>query len=320
MYDKRVLVAGAGGFIGHHFVKFLKKKKYFVRGADIKKPEFEKTTADEFLFLDLRDKENALKASESINYVYNFASNMGGIGFIQTVRAELMRDNILIDTNMIEAAYKNGVEKFFYPSSALIYPSFDDPIRNAGLKEGYAYPAMPDSEYGWEKLFAERLCASYYSDYGVETRVARFHNIYGPLGVFDGGREKSPAAICRKIALAKNGGAIEVWGNGSQTRSYCYIGDCVEGVYRLMNSAIHEPINIGSDRAVSINGLIDIVAKIAGKKIKKKYDTSKPQGVKVRNSDNTKIRNLLKWEPSVPLEEGLKDTYFWIKDQIDRKN
>jgi GDP-D-mannose 3', 5'-epimerase len=313
---KKALVTGAGGFIGHHLVKYLKKKGYLVRGVDIKKPEFEKTAADEFLLLDLRKRKNTDIATLGIDYVYNLASNMGGIGFIASVQAELVHDNILIDTNMIESSYRNGVKKFFYPSSALVYPNFKNKRRNAGLKEEYAYPAQPDSEYGWEKLFVERLCQDYYKDYGFETRVARFHNVYGPLGAYEGGREKSPAAICRKIALAKNGGKIEVWGDGKQTRSYCYIDDCVKGIYKLMQSQVREPINIGSDRAVSIDKLIDIVSKIAKKQVKKRHDTSKPQGVRDRNSDNTLVRKRLKWEPQLPLEKGLRITYKWIENQV----
>lgn len=315
MKKQKVVVTGAGGFIGHHLVKYLKKKGCFVRGVDIKKPEFEKTGADEFLHLDLRKQENAIKATKGMNHAYSLAANMGGVGFIETVRTQLMHDNILIDTYMLDASYRNRVERFFYPSSALVYPA---KTKTSRIKEAYAYPARPDSEYGWEKLFAERLCASYYSDYGFQTRVARFHNIYGPLGTYEGGREKSPAAICRKIVRAQNNDTIEVWGDGKQTRSYCYIDDCIEGIYRLMQSNIHDPINIGSSHAVSINELIDIVSKIAGKTIKKKYDTSKPQGVRERNSDNAKIRNLLKWEPSIPLEEGLQETYYWIKKQIKK--
>ena len=310
---KRALVSGAGGFIGHHLVGYLKEKGYWVRGVDMKQPKFEKTKADEFLILDLREKKNAEKAVSDAQEVYNLAANMGGVGFIESVHAQLMHDNILIDTNMLEASYRNGVKRFFYSSSALVYPN----SKKTEFKEEDAYPANPASEYGWEKLFTERLCADYYSDYGFETRVARFHNIYGPLGVFDGGKEKSPAAICRKIALAKDGGEIEVWGDGKQTRSYCYIDDCVEGIYRLTQSDIHEPINIGSDRLVSINELVDIVGKIAGKAVKKRHDTTKPQGVRGRNSDNTKIKKLLHWEPSTSLEEGFRKTYFWIKDQID---
>jgi len=317
--QKKVLVAGAGGFIGHHLIKYLKKKGYWIRGVDIKKPEYEDTWADEFLILDLREKVNTDMVTKETDHVYNLAANMGGVGFIGTVHAELMRDNILIDTNMLEASYRNGVKKFFYPSSALIYPSDKkESKKNTKLKEEDAYPAKPDSEYGWEKLFIERLCADYYTDYGFETRVARFHNIYGPLGTWQGGRERSWAAICRKIALASDGGEIEVWGDGEQARSYCYIDDCMEGIYKLMQSDIHEPINIGSDRSVSINELVDIISKIAKKTVKKRYDTSKPQGVRGRNSDNTKILKLLGWEPLIPLEEGLKQTYSWIKEQVEK--
>ena len=315
---EKVLVTGAGGFIGHHLINFLKQKKYWVRGVDIKRPKFEKSSADEFLLLDLRIKENAQKATQNIKYVYNLASNMGGIGYLESVRARLVYDNILIDTNMLEASYKNKIERFFYSSSALVYPDFKNTSKNRNLKEEYAYPAQPDSEYGWEKLFIERLCNDYYKDYGLETRIARFHNVYGPLAEYEGGRERSPAAICRKIVLAKSGEEIEVWGNGKQIRSYCYIEDCIEGIYRLMNSNIHEPINVGSGRAISINQLINILAGIAGKKVKKRYDLSKPQGVSARNSDNTKIRKLLKWEPSIPVEKGFKANYFWIKRQLDK--
>ena len=315
----KATVTGAGGFIGHHLVKFLKKKGYWVRGVDIKNPEFEQTVADEFLILDLRLKKNALKTTKNVAEVYNLASNMGGIGYIDSVKARLMNDNILIDTSMLEASRQNKVNRFFYPSSALVYPDFEEPKKNLGLKESYAYPALPDSEYGWEKLFAERLCADYYEDYGLETRVARFHNIYGPLGAYEGGREKSPAAICRKIAMAKAGDEIEVWGDGKQMRSYCYIDDCVQGIYRLTHSEIHQPLNIGTDHAVSINEFIDLISEIAEKRIKKRYDLSKPQGVRVRNSDNTLIRKLFKWEPRIPLEVGIKKTYLWIKKEIERK-
>lgn len=314
---EKVLVTGAGGFIGHHLVKFLKDKGYFVRGADIKKPEYEPTFADEFLLLDLRDKKNAQKATHGIYHVYNLAANMGGVGFIETVHAEIMHDNLLIDTNIIDTAYRNDVKRYFYPSSACIYPIYrQNGIENTGLKEEDAYPADPDNEYGWEKILTERLCLNYYRDYGFETRIARFHNVYGPLGTWQGGREKSPAALCRKIALAKNGDEIEVWGDGKQTRSYCFIDDCLTGIYKLMMSNVREPLNIGSNRLVSINNLIGIIAKIAGKRIKKRYDTTKPQGVRGRNSDNTLINKYLHWEPSTPLEKGLAKTYFWIEQQI----
>jgi nucleoside-diphosphate-sugar epimerase len=314
---KKALVTGAGGFIGFHMVRYLKNKGYWVRGVDIKKPEFEPTDADEFLKLDLREFKNCLKVTKGVDEVYHFAANMGGIGFIETVHADVVRDNVIMDNYMLEASKINKVKRFFFSSSACIYPRYlqKDP-KVKGLKEEYAYPADCDNEYGWAKLLTERQCWNYYIDYGLETRVARFHNVYGPLGTWYGGREKSPAAICRKVALAKDGGEIEVWGDGKQTRSYTYIDDCVEGVYRLMHSDIREPINIGSDHLVSINELIDIVSKIAGKKIKKRYDTSKPQGVRGRNSDNTKIKKLLKWAPSTPLEVGLEKTYRWIEQQI----
>jgi nucleoside-diphosphate-sugar epimerase len=316
---EKVLVTGAGGFIGHHLVKFLKDKGYWVRGADIKKPEYEPTFADEFLLLDLRDKKNAQKATHGIHHVYNLAANMGGVGFIETVHAEIMHDNLLIDANVIDAAYRNHVKRYFYSSSACIYPICKQAdTKNTGLKEKYAYPADPDNEYGWEKIIAERLCINYHKDYGFETRIARFHNVYGPLGTWQGGREKSPAALCRKVALAKNGDKIEVWGDGKQTRSYCFIEDCLEGIYKLIMSDIREPLNIGTDRLVSINELIDIIAKIADKKIGKKYDATKPQGVRGRNSDNALINQYLQWEPSTPLEKGLLKTYLWIKKQIEQ--
>ena len=314
---KKALVTGAGGFIGFHMVRYLKNKGYWVRGVDIKMPEFEPTDADEFLKLDLREFKNCLKVTKGVDEVYHFAANMGGIGFIETVHADVVRDNVIMDNYMLEASRINKIKRFFFSSSACIYPRYlqKDP-KVKGLKEEYAYPADCDNEYGWAKLLTERQCWNYYIDYGLETRVARFHNVYGPLGTWYGGREKSPAAICRKVALAEDGGEIEVWGDGKQTRSYTYIDDCVEGVYRLVHSDIRKPINIGSDRLVSINELIDIVSKIAGKRIKKRYDTSKPQGVRGRNSDNTKIKKLLKWAPSTPLEVGLEKTYRWIEKQI----
>src|SRR3989338_1194550 len=314
----KILVTGAGGFIGHHMVKFLKKKDFWVRGVDIKRPEFEHSSADEFLVLDLREKNNAILATKGIDYVYNFAANRGGIAFIETVHAEIMRDNVLINTHLLEASIINKIKKFFFASSACIYPRYkqqDEDI--SGLREYDAYPADPDNEYGWEKLFTERLCLNYWKDFGLETRVARFHNVYGPLGTWQGGREKSPAALCRKIALAKDGGEIEVLGDGNQTRSYCYVDDCIEGVYKLMSLDIRKPINIGSDRLVSINELIEIISKIAGKTIKKRYDLTKPQGVRGRNSNNDLLRYLLDWEPGILLEEGLKQTYFWIESQIE---
>lgn len=313
----KVLVTGAGGFIGHHLVKFLHDKGYRVRGVDIKYPEYEHTTADEFELLDLRRWDNCLQATRGIAQVYNLAANMGGIGFIETHKAEIVHDNILINMHMLEAARLHGIDKYFFTSSACIYPGYRQKDTNVvPLKEEDAYPADAEDGYGWEKLYTERACRHYYEDYGIKTYIVRFHNIYGPLGAYDGGREKSPAAICRKVALAKLVDEIEVWGNGKQTRSYCYIDDCVEGIYRLMQSDYHEPLNLGTDRLISINELVDIVAKIAGKKITKRYDLTKPQGVRGRNSDNTRLRQVLKWEPQVSLERGLALTYKWIYDQL----
>lgn len=314
-----ILVTGAGGFIGHHLVKYLKNKGFKVKGVDIKLPEYEKTAADAFELLDLRDYSNCVKAVKGTNQVYNLAANMGGIGFIETHKAEIVHDNILINMHMLEAARLNKVEKFFFTSSACIYPGYKQESPDiAPLKEEDAYPADAEDGYGWEKLYTERACRHYMQDYGMKTFSVRFHNIYGPLGTYDGGREKSPAAICRKIAMAKKKDEIEVWGDGNQTRSYCFIEDCVEGIYRLMCSDYHEPLNLGTDRMVSINQLVDIVAKIAGKEISKRYDLTKPQGVRGRNSDNTRLRKVLEWEPQVSLEEGLKLTYEWICKQLHK--
>lgn len=317
MEAKKILVTGAGGFIGHHLVKYLKNRGSWVRGVDIKYPEYELTTADEFELLDLRRWEDCLKAIKGVVYVYNLAANMGGIGFIENHRAEIVHDNILINIHMLEAARINNVDKFLFTSSACIYPGYRQKAPDiAPLKEEEAYPADAEDGYGWEKLYTERACRHYCEDYGLKTHVVRFHNVYGPLGTYDGGREKSPAAICRKVVLAKEIGEIEVWGDGNQTRSYCYIDDCVEGIYRLMQSDYHEPLNLGTDRMVTINQLVDIVAYIAGKKIGKRYDQTKPQGVRGRNSDNTRLRQVLKWEPRISLEEGLKYTYEWIEKQV----
>jgi len=314
--QKKILITGAGGFIGHHLVRFLKGKGYWVRGVDIKEPEYSpKNEADEFLLLDLRFLENCLKAAEGIDEVYALAANMGGIGFITFHNSDVLYDNVCINANTAEAAKRNGVKRLFYSSSACIYPTYkqEEPDLVA-LKEGDAYPADPDNEYGWEKLFSERLYKSYRDFY--EVRIARFHNIFGPEGTYDGGREKAPAAICRKIALAKNGDTIEIWGDGKQTRSFCLIDDCVQGVFQLMNSDFKEPLNIGSDRLISIDAMVDIVEKIAGKKINKNYLLDKPQGVRGRNSDNTLCKKVLNWAPKISLEEGLEKTYKWIEKQI----
>ncbi|HKC93932.1 MAG TPA: NAD-dependent epimerase/dehydratase family protein [Nitrospira sp.] len=314
---RRILVTGAGGFIGHHLVTFLKQQGYWVRGVDLKHPEFSATAADEFLLLDLRRWENCLRATSEVDEVYNLAADMGGIGFIESHKALIMHNSVLINIHMLEATRVNGIDKFLFTSSACIYPAYKQTLTDVTpLKEEDAYPADAEDGYGWEKLFTERQCRHYREDYGLKTYVVRFHNIFGPLGTFDGGREKSPAAICRKIALAKADDEIEVWGDGKQTRSYCYVSDCVEGIYRLMQSEFHDPINLGQDRLVSINQLVDIVAKIAGKTIRKRHDLTKPQGVRGRNADLTLMQKTLGWEPKVSLEEGLRETYKWIQQQL----
>lgn len=317
----RVLVTGAGGFIGHHLTRYLTDRGYWVRGVDIKEPEYEPTTANEFKLLDLRKAESCLEATRGVDEVYGLAANMGGIGFIENNKAVIIRDNTLINLQSIEAARANGVKRYLYTSSACIYPGYlQKETKVAPLREEDAYPADAEDGYGWEKLYMERICRHYREDFGLETRIVRFHNIFGPLGTYDGGREKSPAAICRKVALADDEDTIEVWGDGEQTRSYCYIDDCVEGIYRLMQSNYSEPLNLGQDRMLSINDLVDIIAAIAGKKISKRYDLTKPQGVRGRNSDNTRLKEVLGWEPTISLEAGLGNTYAWIARELQNKN
>jgi len=298
-------------------IKYLKKRGYWVRGVDIKEPQYEATSADDFKVLDLRRWENCLEATEDVAEVYQLAADMGGIGYITGNHADVARNNILINAHMLDAAHLNGASRYFYSSSACIYPLYRQNTPDiGGLKEEDAYPADPEEGYGWEKLYAEKLCQYYDEEGRLPTRVARFHNIFGPLGTYDGGREKAPAAISRKVALVEDGGEIEVWGDGLQTRSFTYIDDCVEGIYRIMHSDRAAPLNLGTDVLIGINDLVDLVAKIAGKQIQKRNDVSKPQGVRGRNSDNTRLREVLGWEPQTTLEDGLKATYEWISAQL----
>ncbi len=316
--NEKVLVTGAGGFIGHHLVTFLKQKGYWVRGVDLKHPEYKATDADEFLILDLRDKEDAIRATKGIDHVYALAADMGGMGYISSHNALILYNNATININTLEASRISKIKRLFYSSSACVYPEYKQEKTNiAPLKEEDAYPAEPQDAYGWEKLFTELLAKYYHKDYRLETRVARFHNIFGPLGTWDGGREKAPAAICRKVAMAKlkKDKEIEIWGDGKQTRSFCYIDDCVEGIYKLMMSDFSDPLNIGQDRMVTIDQLVDMVSVIAGIKVQKVHIKG-PQGVRGRNSDNTKLREVLKWVPEISLEEGLKKTYDWIEKQV----
>lgn len=317
---KTAIVAGAGGFIGSHLVKYLKQKGYQVTGIDIKSPDFSPSAADKFILADLRDAQLVKKHLHKANELYMLAADMGGMGYISCNGPQIVHDNAIINLNLLQRAAELKIERVFFSSSACVYPEEKQlKTKVTALKESDAYPANPDTAYGWEKIFTEQACLSYQKELGLTVRIARFHNIYGPEGTYDGGREKSPAALCRKIAVAKKNDEIEVWGDGKQTRSYCYIDDCLEGIYKLMHSDFDQPLNIGSDRLVSVNKMVDIIAKIADKKITKKYDLSKPQGVRGRNSDNTLLKKTLNWEPQISLEEGLNKTYHWIKEQLAKK-
>ena len=314
------LVCGAGGFIGGHLVNRLKQEGFWVRAVDLKAHEFSESAADEFILGDLRDQRVAAEVVRDIHSVYQLAADMGGAGYIFTGEhdADVMHNSATINLNMLEAGRRAGVKQFFYSSSACIYPAYNqtDPD-NPRCSEDSAYPAAPDSDYGWEKLFSERLYLAYMRNYGMEVHIARFHNIFGPEGTWTGGREKAPAAICRKVAETEYGVEIEIWGDGKQTRSFLYIDECLEGVRRLMESSFSGPVNIGSEEMVSINGLATMVMQIAGKTLRLRH-VEGPLGVRGRNSDNRLIQELLGWKPSRPLREGLRTTYAWIAEQVDR--
>lgn len=315
---KTILVNGAGGFIGSHLVKCLKQQGHSVRGIDLKQPEFSLSKADEFVNGDLRDPIVVREAVRGIDEVYQLAADMGGAGYIFTGEhdAAVMHNSALINLNTLEFGRRAGVTRFFYSSSACIYPEHNqrDPD-NPNCAEDSAYPAAPDSEYGWEKLFSERLYLSYMRNHGVEVRIARFHNIFGPEGSWEGGREKAPAALCRKVAEAPDGGEIDIWGDGQQTRSFLYIDECLEGVQRLMSSGFSGPLNIGSEEMVTINHLASLVIAISGKRVGIRHIPG-PLGVRGRNSDNRLIREKLGWAPTRPLVEGLERTYQWVSKQI----
>jgi nucleoside-diphosphate-sugar epimerase len=318
---KTALVCGAGGFIGGHLVSRLKRDGFWVRGTDVKFHEYAESAADDFVVGDLREQAFVRTVIDrKFDEVYQLAADMGGAGYIFTGEhdADVMHNSATINLNVLDACHKRSIQKIFYSSSACIYPAYnqEDP-QNPKCAEDSAYPAAPDSEYGWEKLFSERLYLAYRRNYGMHTHVARYHNIFGPQGTWTGGKEKAPAAICRKIANARNGGEIEIWGDGEQTRSFLFIDECVEGTIRLLRSPYPGPFNIGSEEMVTINELVELIADIAGKQIRKKHIAG-PTGVRGRNSDNRLIREKLNWAPRQSLRAGLEETYAWIEAQVHR--
>ncbi len=320
MPKKIALVTGAGGFIGHHLVSYLVAQGYKVRGVDIKAPEYEASKAHEFEVLDLRVPANCAKAVAGVDEVYHLAADMGGIGYITSSHAAITLHNTLINVHMIDSARDAGVKRFLFSSSACIYPQYLQHKPDVTpLREDDAFPADPEEGYGLEKLYMEKMCQYFSEDWGFPTRTVRFHNVYGPLGTYDGGREKAPAAICRKVALAADGSSIEIWGDGQQTRSFMHVDDCVEGIFRIMRSDYDRPLNLGTDELVSVDQLVDMVSEIAGKRLVKRHDRSRPQGVRGRNSDNSRLREVLGWEPSILLKDGLKPTYRWIAEMLARK-
>jgi GDP-D-mannose 3',5'-epimerase len=311
------LVTGAGGFIGHHLVRALVERGERVRGVDLHEPQYEASAAHEFEVLDLREMAGCERAVAGVAQVYQLAADMGGIGYIGTQRASIARNNSLINLHMLEASRRAGVSRLLFSSSACVYAQgLQGSVQARALREEDAFPADPERGYGFEKLYAEELCRYYREECGLDTRIVRFHNVYGPLGCYDGGREKAPAAICRKLALAVDGGEVEVWGDGAQTRSFMYIDDCVEGLLRIMAADYAEPLNLGNDTLISIDELVELVARIAEKRVRRRYRLDRPQGVRGRNSDNTRLREVLGWEPRVPLEEGLRVTYRWVAGQL----
>lgn len=316
----KVLVTGGKGFIGSHLVNYLRAKGHWVRSVDMKKDCFLKTNENSFVQEDLRTPEVADYVVKDVDWVFNLVANIGGVGFITSVKADVMRDNVRVNTNILEACRKNDVKRLFFSSSVSVYPrglQLNPEVKP--LKECDAFPAYPDSAYGWEKLFTELMMQAYHEDYGLDIRIARFHNIYGPYGTYKGGREKAPAALCRKVAETPNGGTITIWGDGEQTRSFLYIDDAVEAIYKFMQSDYTEPLNIGSDELISINELADLIIEVSGKHLMKQHDLSKPQGVRGRNADLHLIEKVLGWKPTISYRKGVMKTYRWIEMMIGQE-